>query len=59
MGDAAVRLERLREVKLECATDPYAMETKRLLDVLDRRMAETVYVAGDAYTIAHMAIFPR
>jgi len=45
-------------VKIEYAIDRYAMETKRLLDVLDRRLAESEYVAGDAYTIADMAIFP-
>ena len=45
-------------IKIEYAIDRYAMETKRLLDVLDRRLGETEYVAGDAYTIADMAIFP-
>jgi GSH-dependent disulfide-bond oxidoreductase len=34
------------------------METKRLLDVLDRRLAESQYVAGGDYTIADMAIWP-
>ena len=34
------------------------MEVKRQLDVLDRRLAETRYVAGDEYTIADMAIWP-
>ena len=34
------------------------METKRLLDVLDRRLAESEYVAGDSYTIADIAIWP-
>ncbi|WP_026872558.1 glutathione-dependent disulfide-bond oxidoreductase [Inquilinus limosus] len=45
-------------VKIEYAIDRYAMETKRLLDVLDRRLAETEYVAGDQYTIADMACWP-
>ncbi|HMD66350.1 MAG TPA: glutathione-dependent disulfide-bond oxidoreductase [Stellaceae bacterium] len=45
-------------VKIEYAIDRFAMETKRLLDVLDRRLAECKYVAGDAYTIADIAIFP-
>jgi GST-like protein len=45
-------------VKIEYAIDRFAMETKRLLDVLDRRLAESKYVAGDAYTIADIAIFP-
>jgi len=44
--------------KIEYAIDRFAMETKRLLDVLDRRLAESEYVAGSAYTIADMAIFP-
>lgn len=45
-------------VKLEYAIDRYAMEVKRQLDVLDRRLAEHRYVAGDDYTIADMAIWP-
>jgi GST-like protein len=44
--------------KIEYAIDRFAMETKRLLDVLDRRLAESEYVAGPAYTIADMAIWP-
>jgi GST-like protein len=44
--------------KIEYAIDRYAMETKRQMDVLDRRFAETQFVAGDAYTIADMAIWP-
>ena len=34
------------------------METKRQLDVLDRRLAEAEYMAGSAYTIADLAIWP-
>jgi len=45
-------------VKIEYAIDRFTMETKRLLDVLDRRLAESEYVAGPAYTIADMAIWP-
>jgi GSH-dependent disulfide-bond oxidoreductase len=45
-------------VKIEYAVDRFAMETKRLLDVLDRRLAESRYVAGSTYTIADMAIWP-
>jgi GST-like protein len=45
-------------IKIEYAIDRYAMETKRLLDVLDRRLAEAEYVGGDHYTIADMAIWP-
>jgi GST-like protein len=34
------------------------METKRQLDVLDRRLSESAYLGGDAYTIADVAVFP-
>jgi len=44
--------------KIEYAIDRYAMEVKRQLDVLDKRLAETRYVAGADYTIADMAIWP-
>jgi GSH-dependent disulfide-bond oxidoreductase len=45
-------------VKIEYAIDRFTMETKRQLDVLDRRLGESQYIAGDAYTIADIAIFP-
>jgi len=45
-------------VKIENANDRYAMEVKRQLDVLDRRLAENQYLAGDDYTIADMAVWP-
>jgi GST-like protein len=45
-------------VKIEYAIDRFAMEVKRQLDVLDRRLAENEYVAGADYTIADMAIWP-
>ena len=45
-------------IKIEYAINRYAMESKRQLDVLDRRLAETRYVAGEEYTIADMAIWP-
>jgi len=44
--------------KIEYAIDRYAMEVKRQLDVLDRRLAESEYLAGDAYTIADIAVWP-
>ncbi len=44
--------------KIEYAIDRYAMEVKRQLDVLDRRLAQSDYIAGSTYTIADMAIFP-
>ncbi|RUM15040.1 glutathione-dependent disulfide-bond oxidoreductase [Rhizobium phaseoli] len=44
--------------KIEYAIDRFAMEVKRQLDVLDRRLAESKYVAGSQYTIADIAIWP-
>jgi GST-like protein len=45
-------------VKIEYAIDRFAMETKRQLDVLDQRLAQSEYIAGDQYTIADIAIWP-
>jgi len=44
--------------KIEYAIDRFAMEVKRQLDVLDRRLAESEYLGGDAYSIADMAVWP-
>ena len=44
--------------KIEYAIDRFAMEVKRQLDVLDRRLAESEYLAGPDYTIADIAVFP-
>ena len=44
--------------KIEYAIDRYAMEVKRQMDVLDKRLAESQFIAGDSYTIADMAIWP-
>ena len=45
-------------VKIEYAIDRYAMEVKRQLDVLDRRLAQSEYLGGPEYTIADMATWP-
>ncbi|MBR0934543.1 glutathione-dependent disulfide-bond oxidoreductase [Bradyrhizobium jicamae] len=44
--------------KIEYAIDRFAMEVKRQLDVLDRRLADNEYLAGPVYTIADMAVWP-
>ena len=44
--------------KIEYAIDRYAMEVKRQLDVLDRRLAESAYLAGADYSIADIAVWP-
>jgi GST-like protein len=45
-------------IKIEYAINRFAMEVKRQLDVLDRRLAETPYLAGSEYTIADIAVWP-
>ena len=44
--------------KMEYPIDRFAMEVKRQMDVLDRRLAESEYLAGPDYTIADMAVWP-
>ena len=44
--------------KIEYAIDRFAMEVKRQLDVLDRRLADHAYLAGQDYTIADIAVWP-
>lgn len=44
--------------KIEYAIDRFAMEAKRQLDVLDRRLAEVEYLAGTEYSIADIAVWP-
>ena len=45
-------------MKIEYAIDRFAMEAKRQLDVLDRRLGEAQYLAGDAISIADFAVWP-
>jgi GST-like protein len=44
--------------KIEYAIDRFAMEVKRQMDVLDRRLAESEYLGGTQYTIADIAVWP-
>ncbi len=44
--------------KIEYAIDRFAMEAKRQMDVLNRRLAESHYLGGSEYTIADMAVWP-
>ena len=44
--------------KIEYAINRYAMEAKRQFDVLNRRLAQSEYIAGPDYTIADIAIWP-
>ncbi len=43
--------------KLEYPINRFTMEAKRQMDVLDRRLAESPYLAGDTYTIADIAVW--
>ena len=45
-------------VKIEYAINRFSMEAKRQLDVLDKRLADNKYLAGDEYTIADIAVWP-
>ncbi|HKP78973.1 MAG TPA: glutathione-dependent disulfide-bond oxidoreductase [Phenylobacterium sp.] len=44
--------------KIEYAIDRFAMEVKRQLDVLDRRLGESEYLGGSEYSIADIAVWP-
>ena len=44
--------------KFEYPIDRFAMEVKRQMDVLNKRLAEHEFIAGSSYTIADMAIWP-
>jgi GSH-dependent disulfide-bond oxidoreductase len=44
--------------KWQYPIDRFSMEVKRQLDVLDRQLKDNRYIAGEAYTIADMAIWP-
>ena len=45
-------------VKIEYAIDRFALEAKRQLDVLDKRLAESAYLSGADYSIADIAVWP-
>ncbi|MCY4311852.1 MAG: glutathione-dependent disulfide-bond oxidoreductase [Rhodospirillaceae bacterium] len=45
-------------VRIEYAINRFAMETKRQMDVLERRLGESEYLGGESYTIADMAVWP-
>src|SRR6202048_1731150 len=44
--------------KIEYAIDRFAVEVKRQMDVLDRRLAESGYLGGGDYSIADIAVWP-
>ena len=44
--------------KIPYAVDRYSNEAKRLYGVMNRRLANSTYIAGPEYSIADIAIFP-
>jgi GST-like protein len=58
VGGGFAHFYKYAPTKIEYAIDRYAMEVKRQLDVLNNRLADRLFIMGDDYTIADMAIFP-
>ena len=58
MGGQASHFLRYAPAGQDYAIERYTRELNRLLTVLERRLEKSAYVAGDAYTIADMAIWP-
>src|SRR3546814_3164151 len=58
MGGQASHFLRYAPAGQDYATVRYTKELNRLLTVLEKRLEKSVYVAGDEYTIADMAIWP-
>jgi len=58
LGGGFGHFYRYAPVKIEYAIDRYAMEAKRQLDVLDKRLADNRYISGAEYTLADIAIWP-
>jgi GST-like protein len=58
MFGQANHFRRYAKDKIAYAIERYTNEANRLTNVLDKRLAETRYVAGEEYTIADIAIFP-
>lgn len=58
MFGQANHFRRYAREKIPYAIERYTNEANRLTRVLDKRLAESRYVAGDQYTIADIAIFP-
>jgi GST-like protein len=58
VGGGFAHFYKYAPVKIEYATDRYTMETKRQMDVLNRRLAGRAFILGDHISIADFAIFP-
>ncbi|MCC5863080.1 MAG: glutathione S-transferase N-terminal domain-containing protein [Gammaproteobacteria bacterium] len=58
MGGQLGHFRNYAQVKIDYAIERYANEYDRLLSVLERRLAEATFLAGDDYSIADMATWP-
>src|SRR2546422_977078 len=54
----AINIRGYSKEKRDYPIERYTNESHRLTNVLDRRLAEARYLAGDQYSIADMAVFP-
>jgi GST-like protein len=54
----AHHFRRFAKEQVPYAIERYSNETRRLYGVLDTRLSEAEYLAGDDYTIADIATFP-
>lgn len=58
MFGQAHHFDRYAPTKIDYAVQRYGKESRRLMSVLDRRLSESRYLAGDEYTVADIATFP-
>ncbi|WP_293900281.1 glutathione binding-like protein [Phenylobacterium sp.] len=58
MGGQAAHFVRYAPVTLDYAVERYTKEVGRLMEVLERRLGQAEYLAGDEYSIADIAIWP-
>ncbi len=54
----AHHFRRFAQEKIPYAIDRYTSETRRLYGVLDKRLAEAEFLAGEEYSMADIATFP-
>jgi GSH-dependent disulfide-bond oxidoreductase len=58
VGGGFAHFYKYAPLKIEYAIDRYTMETKRQMDVLNRRLADRAFIIGSEISIADFAIFP-
>jgi GST-like protein len=58
MGGQAAHFLRYAPERIDYAVERYTHEVARLTRILERRLGEAAYLAGDAYSIADIAVWP-